>query len=62
MTAAEKSGLFRLIPASYLVKEEKAVSNPIAPPIAKSFVPIAAATSKSGEGFKPILELIAARG
>ena len=60
MSAAEKSGLLKLIPALYLVKEEEAVSNPISPPTANSFRPIAPEISKRGEGFKPILELMAA--
>lgn len=60
MNAAEKSGLLKLIPALHLVKEEEAVSNPISPPRAKSSKPSAAENSKRGDGYKPMLELMAA--
>lgn len=60
ISAAEKSGLLKLIPALHLVKEDEAVLKPISPPRAKSLLPIAAESSKRGEGFKPILELMAA--
>lgn len=62
MSAAEKSGLLKLIPALYLVKEEEAVSKPISPPRANSSKPIAPENSSRGDGFKPMLELMATCG
>ena len=58
--AAEKSGLFKLIPALYLVNEAEAVSNPTSPPKLSSLLPIAADSSKRGFGFRPMLESMAA--
>lgn len=58
--AAEKSGLLKLIPAVHLVKEDDTESNAISPPIATSLEPMAAATSRRGAGFRPMLELMAA--
>lgn len=60
--AAEKSGLFKPIPAVYLMNEAEAVSNPTSPPKTSSLLPIVADSSKSGVGLRPILESMAAWG
>ena len=61
VNAAEKSCVVKLIPALYFVKEEDAVSSPTSPPRARPLSPITAESSNKGDGFRPILEQMAAR-
>lgn len=61
INAAEKSGLLKLIPALYFVKEEDAVSSPTSPPRARPPSPITAESSNKGAGFRPMLEQMAVR-
>ena len=62
ISAAEKSGLLKAIPALYFVNEAEVVLNPTSAPIQRSLLPIAAESSNWGDGFKPILESMAAWG
>lgn len=60
ISAAEKSGLLKVTPALYFVNEAEVVLNPISAPRQRSLLPIAAESSNRGDGFKPILESMAA--
>ena len=62
MSAAEKSGLLKLIPALYLVSDEEAVSKPTSPPRETVWLPIVADRSSRGVGLRPMLELSVAWG